>query len=425
MDVPWDDCLVSEPTLETAGMSRANLWSPLLDFKANLRLHKRQGLSYQAMEELAHEKGLKSSRSTLQRTDTGTYFPVWDAVRVYVTLVGADEVEWRQIYRQLLVALAPIDDKRVLSQAKLLGVTLPATKGRVEQPATAALRMEPQTVEHRGVNRGAAAGPAMAAAELAEGAVGRPTDGGGELDQAPPTVPPNPEQVPLRPKDQQNGTAAAPPWRPRRWQLVLVIALVVVGVVVVRSNRASSPIRTGPDLGGATNTSSRSAGPGAPGAGGSPSVGDGSSTASGARSPVPGGPADFGPAQSAAAAYPSSMAATSFVLTIDDRVTSGAFMREDSPVYLSTRPANYCKRDRCAVEGTERNSNQRYESAVCTTTGDRTTNGDDESAADDSNPALYSSTRWYGVRLADGTFGYVSEVWVTASQRGGSGLPAC
>jgi len=34
-------------------MSRANLWSPLLDFKANLRLHKRQGLSYQAMEELS------------------------------------------------------------------------------------------------------------------------------------------------------------------------------------------------------------------------------------------------------------------------------------------------------------------------------------------------------------------------------------
>ncbi len=49
----------------------------------------------------------------------------------------------------------------------------------------------------------------------------------------------------------------------------------------------------------------------------------------------------------------------------------------------------------------------------------------DTSAADDANPERFESTRYYGVRLGDGTFGYVSEVWVRAADRGGLGLPSC
>jgi surface antigen len=113
------------------------------------------------------------------------------------------------------------------------------------------------------------------------------------------------------------------------------------------------------------------------------------------------------------------------VLTIDNRVTDGAGMREDTPAYLSTQTKPYCKRDGCAVPNTDRISGQTYESAVCTVIGQRITNGQDNSAVDDGNPELYTSSRWYGVRLADGTTGFISEVFVRATDRGGLGLPAC
>jgi hypothetical protein len=41
------------------------------------------------------------------------------------------------------------------------------------------------------------------------------------------------------------------------------------------------------------------------------------------------------------------------------------------------------------------------------------------------NPGRATSTLYYGVQLADGTFGYVPEVWIDPSQRGGLGLLGC
>lgn len=112
-------------------------------------------------------------------------------------------------------------------------------------------------------------------------------------------------------------------------------------------------------------------------------------------------------------------------LTVDNRVTNGPTqMREDVPAYLSTRPANYCKRDGCSLPGTERNSGGTYAPAVCTTIAVRTTNGHDGESNDDRNPGLFSSTRWYGIRL-NGSIAFISEVWINASQRGGLGLPNC
>jgi len=99
-------------------------------------------------------------------------------------------------------------------------------------------------------------------------------------------------------------------------------------------------------------------------------------------------------------------------------------MREDTPAYLSTVTRNFCKRDGCAVPGTDVGSGAVL-TAECTVLGNRTTNGQDNSTIDDNNPGLYSSTRWYGIRWHDGRFGYISEVWIASQHRGGLGLRSC
>jgi hypothetical protein len=41
---------------------------------------------------------------------------------------------------------------------------------------------------------------------------------------------------------------------------------------------------------------------------------------------------------------------------------------------------------------------RKAERCPCSTTGARTTNGNDHDAVDDANPELHGSTRWYGIR---------------------------
>lgn len=114
------------------------------------------------------------------------------------------------------------------------------------------------------------------------------------------------------------------------------------------------------------------------------------------------------------------------VITVDNRVTNGMGMREDStPARLTSKPWTFCTSRGCNIYGTERSSGGTYDAAICQTTGERTTNGNDHDASDDANPERFESTRYYGVKLADGTFGYVSEVWIRAADRGGLGLPGC
>lgn len=114
------------------------------------------------------------------------------------------------------------------------------------------------------------------------------------------------------------------------------------------------------------------------------------------------------------------------VVTVDNRVTNGMSMREDpTPARLTTRPWVYCASRGCNIAGTERTSGGAYDAAVCQAQGDRTTNGNDHDAVDDANPERFESTRYYGVRLANGDFGYISEVWVRGADRGGLGLPGC
>lgn len=112
-------------------------------------------------------------------------------------------------------------------------------------------------------------------------------------------------------------------------------------------------------------------------------------------------------------------------VVVYNKVTNGPTqMREDVPAYLSTVPRNYCKRDGCALPGTDMVTGHRIV-AICQTTGARTTNGWDANPSDDSNPGLFESTRWYLMRWPDGRTGYLSEVWVAPEHRGGLGLRTC
>ncbi|HWC08664.1 MAG TPA: GDSL-type esterase/lipase family protein [Solirubrobacterales bacterium] len=132
------------------------------------------------------------------------------------------------------------------------------------------------------------------------------------------------------------------------------------------------------------------------------------------------------PVISVPASAPAPPAPPRRVITVDNRVTNGGGMREDStPARLTTQPWILCGSRGCNINGTERSSGGTYDAAVCQTSGERTTNGNDHDASDDANPERFESTRYYGVRLADGTFGYVSEVWIRAADRGGLGLPGC
>ncbi|MEV0134488.1 hypothetical protein AB0H83_39270 [Dactylosporangium sp. NPDC050688] len=113
-------------------------------------------------------------------------------------------------------------------------------------------------------------------------------------------------------------------------------------------------------------------------------------------------------------------------LTVQNLATRGAgAMGEDPvPAYLTTYPETSCSKKGCNIAGTDRRTGGTYAPAVCQTQGPRTTNGNDSDPADDTNPRLYTSTRYYGVQL-DGRIGYISEVWIQPSQRGGLGLRQC
>jgi hypothetical protein len=131
---------------------------------------------------------------------------------------------------------------------------------------------------------------------------------------------------------------------------------------------------------------------------------------------------------SASSEHPSSDAppvdATRDVL-VENLVTNGpSEMREDSPAYLSTETRPYCAQGNCRIAGTAYSSGDVL-IVTCQTRGERITNGEDGDSVDDINPRLYESTLWYGVALADGGIGYISEVRIEPGGRGGLSLEAC
>jgi hypothetical protein len=170
--------------------------------------------------------------------------------------------------------------------------------------------------------------------------------------------------------------------------------------IMVRMS-APPPPRTAPSIAAPSTSAPSSAGStGGPAGGSSPSGG-------GSSSPPPPAP-------------------TTRDVVVYNKVTNdAATMREDNtPAYLSSQTRNYCRTSGCMLAGTDMGSGAHI-TAVCQSTGDRTTNGIDGNAIDDANPGLFESTRWYGIRWSDGRLGYISEVWVEPGYRGGLGLPAC
>jgi hypothetical protein len=113
-------------------------------------------------------------------------------------------------------------------------------------------------------------------------------------------------------------------------------------------------------------------------------------------------------------------------VTVQNQVTAGpASMREDSPAYLSTRAENNCRARGCMAPGDATFDTGDTLRVVCQITGERTTNGNDSDPADDHNPELFTSTRWYGSRLPDGSVAYLAETWISPADRGGLDLPRC
>jgi hypothetical protein len=112
------------------------------------------------------------------------------------------------------------------------------------------------------------------------------------------------------------------------------------------------------------------------------------------------------------------------VVTIYNKVANGMSMREDTPAYLSKVKDNYCRSRGCMLAGTEMATGASLV-VTCSSQGARTTNGNDSDPADDANPDRFESTRWYLGRWPDGRTGWISEVWISAADRGGLGLPGC
>lgn len=135
---------------------------------------------------------------------------------------------------------------------------------------------------------------------------------------------------------------------------------------------------------------------------------------------------DGGTEDELSASDPRHEASPGKVIRVYNKVTSGLRMREDTdPVTLTTKPAAFCGARNCVMPGTSRETSGTYEAAVCQRQGEGITNGDDTSEVDDDNPGLFTSSRYYGVRLDEDTFGYVSEVWIDPKDRGGLSLPTC
>jgi hypothetical protein len=114
------------------------------------------------------------------------------------------------------------------------------------------------------------------------------------------------------------------------------------------------------------------------------------------------------------------------VIIVQNKVAIGAstLIEDTSPAYLSTRTEPACSHHDCEIRGTEMWSGQVLQ-ALCQKSGTVMTNEDLASPGIMRNPGGITSSLWYRAETSNGVIGYISEVYLAPSSRGGLKLPPC
>ncbi len=123
---------------------------------------------------------------------------------------------------------------------------------------------------------------------------------------------------------------------------------------------------------------------------------------------------------------PPSTEAKPALALVQNKIAAGpsALIEDGTPAYLSTRTLPYCARQGCKVAGTDMHSGALLP-VTCQVVGARMTNYNLDSPVVGKNPNRADSARWYRGVFPDGRSGYLSEVYLAPSSRGGLGLPTC
>lgn len=114
------------------------------------------------------------------------------------------------------------------------------------------------------------------------------------------------------------------------------------------------------------------------------------------------------------------------IIVVQNKVALGAnsLIEDSTPSYLSSRPIPFCSHYGCEETGTQVSSGAML-IAICYAYGTQMYNYNLDSATSQNNPYKASSRLWYKVIFPDQRSGYISEVYIVASDRGGMGLPRC
>lgn len=139
------------------------------------------------------------------------------------------------------------------------------------------------------------------------------------------------------------------------------------------------------------------------------------------------GRTDSGPVDHQVAASSSLVAGLPHdTVVVQNKVAVGpSTLQEDTtPEYLSTRPVSHCASTGCNMSGTDMWSGATV-TVVCHIEGELMTNANVTSRDIKENPNVAASALWYRAIWPDGRQGYVSEVYLAPSYRGGLDLPQC
>ena len=116
----------------------------------------------------------------------------------------------------------------------------------------------------------------------------------------------------------------------------------------------------------------------------------------------------------------------SAVIMVQNKVALGSdqWVEDDSPAYLSSKRIPSCAKNDCKLPGTEMASGVLLV-AICHADGIMMYNYNLDAPESKTNPNRAESALWYQVVLPDGRVGFLSEVYVAASDRGGKRLAIC